>query len=166
LSSVLIPIKANHAGSLYPLVKDTVVTDTLIWNGPTDLEEYRAGLREREQWVRDKKIYMFTIIDPDTSVPVGSIDITPGEDNVGELGLWIGEAFQGKGLGSKAINEITQYVFQNTDIVCVHGHIFIGNEASKRAFEKAGFIFSGIVKDRCHKNGVPKDAWRFTIEKA
>ncbi len=163
-SKIIVPVLGDHADDLYPLIKNSKVTDTIQWNGPTTLQEYKDGLIEREAWVKNGELHMFTIIDPVSGKPAGTIDIRPDENNFrADCGLWIGEKFHGQGLGTKAIQELLRYGFSVLKLEKIEGFIFVGNLASRRVFEKCGFTLEGTIRCRALKNGIKVDEWAFGI---
>ena len=56
-----------------------------------------------------------------------------------ELGYYIAEPYWGKGIITKAVRQICDYVFENTDIVRIFAEPYANNTASCRVLEKAGF---------------------------
>jgi ribosomal-protein-alanine N-acetyltransferase len=77
---------------------------------------------------------------------VGGIGIHQKDDihiKNAELGYWLAEPFWGRGIITKAINEILDYAFNNLDIDRVFARPFGTNTASQRVLEKTGFILEG-----------------------
>lgn len=78
-----------------------------------------------------------------------------------EVGYWIAESHWGKGIATKALQELSALVFQTTDIVRLQAHVFDGNSASGRVLEKAGYRLEGIMRKAVFKNGVLMDAFLY-----
>jgi ribosomal-protein-alanine N-acetyltransferase len=79
------------------------------------------------------------------------------------MGLWIGTPYQGKGYGTEAVQQILQYGFTKLEMQKVEAKIFVGNTASRKAFEKCGFQLEGTIR-RCEmKRGEFIDEWLFGI---
>lgn len=73
---------------------------------------------------------------------VGGIGVYPQEGihrRNAELGYWLGEAFWGKGIISKAIPQIIDYVFSNFELDRVFARVFDTNIASQKVLLKSGF---------------------------
>lgn len=153
------PVKASDADALFPLIYRSKVTETILWDGPESLDEYRKGLADREKQTADGKIHMFTILFHGT--PVGSCDFRPGSP--ADMGIWIGEKFHGQGIGTQAIKQLVKYGFQMPETKKIEGHIFVGNFASRRAFEKNGFVYMGIIP--AQKHGKSIEEWVLTLER-
>lgn len=160
MDSILTPVRAEHADPLYPMVKDSPVTATILWDGPESLAAYRSGLAEREVAVREGALHMFTIVDPESGKLAGSIDIRPDGDGFrADIGLWVGVPFHGRGLGTRAVRAVARYGFEALGLAKIEGKIFVGNHASRRAFEKAGFRLEGTIRRCARKRGQLVDEW-------
>ncbi len=160
------PVEAEDADELFPLIYNSPITNTICWDGPSSLEDLRTGLKERELLTRNGSIHQFTIIESLTRKKIGSIDIRPYEELFsGDMGLWIGIPFQGKGYGVEAVRLIVQYGFQKLNMEKIEAKIFTGNLASKRVFEKVGFQLEGTIRKCEKKHGRFIDEWLLGILK-
>lgn len=65
-----------------------------------------------------------------------------------EVGIWLGEAFWGKGIGKAALVEFTDYIFQNFEIDRIEACIVSKHTASINLFESCGYEFKEIGEDR------------------
>ena len=153
-------VEAADADELFPLIYNSSITDTILWDGPTSLEELRAGLAEREQQVKAGKKHQFTIVESSTGKKIGSIDIRPYEEAYrGDMGLWIGQPFQGKGYGTEAVRKVVEFGFAKLRMEKIEAKIFVGNLGSRRAFEKNGFVLEGTIRKCEKKRGRFIDEW-------
>ncbi len=99
---------------------------------------------------------------------VGSIGIFFGSDvysKSGEVGYWLAEDFWNKGIMSQAIIRICSDVFQRYDIIRIYAEPFAYNIGSRRALEKAGFDFEGIMRNGVFKNGMVFDYCMYSLLK-
>jgi len=71
----------------------------------------------------------------------------------GEIGYWIGEAFWGKGIASKAVEEMCAYVFERNLYIRIEGQVYDWNPASCRVLEKAGFKKEALLEKSVFKDG-------------
>ncbi len=162
----LIPVIAEHSDSLYKLIKDSAITNTIAWDGPASLEEFRQGLQDRELRTRNGESHQFTVMDPATMAPIGSADIRPEQGgSFATVGLWIGEPFQGQGIGTEVVKELVKYGFDTVGVERIDAHIFVGNIASRRAFEKCGFSLAETVPNAAIKKGVSLDQWKLSLKR-
>ena len=159
MSTRIRPLQAADARALFPMVFQSPVTRNLVWDGPESVEEYCdtvAGFAERS---RGRTMHIFTIED-EQGTPIGNIDLRPYDDGYrGDMGLWIGEAHQGRGHGTAAIRLAAQYAFGQLGLEKLEASIFLGNYASRRAFEKNGFRCEGTIRKAVRKQGVLIDEW-------
>jgi RimJ/RimL family protein N-acetyltransferase len=160
------PPVETDADVLFPLIHGTTVVDTLAWDGPMSLDECRRSLRSRSVQVAAGKIHFFTIIERESDSAIGSCDIRPfDEGRRAMVGLWIGEPYQGRGLGTEVIARLASYAFEKLDVSRVEADVFIGNLRSRRAFERNGFKLLRTVPAAVIKRGVPVDEWRMGLER-
>ena len=82
-----------------------------------------------------------------------------------EMGYYIAEEYWGQGLGTRAVRQIADYIFRNTDIIRIYADPFAYNKASCRVLEKAGFTFEGTLRCNAVKNGVVQDMKMYSLIK-
>lgn len=98
--------------------------------------------------------YAFAVTVDD--VVIGSIGVFRRENIhrlTAEMGYYIAESHWGKGIGTSAVRQAYQYVFENTDIVRIFAEPFAHNTASCRILEKTGFTFEATLRNNAIKNG-------------
>ena len=71
----------------------------------------------------------------------------------------------GKGLGTGAVKQVCNYIFENTDIIRIFAEPFAYNIASCRVLEKAGFEFEGLLRNNAIKNGKVLDMRMYALIK-
>jgi predicted acetyltransferase len=70
--------------------------------------------------------------------------VRPSEQKFrGDCGLWIGEAWHGKGYGTRVVAELKRIAFEQIKMEKLEAGVFVGNIASRRIFEKNGFQLEG-----------------------
>ena len=79
------------------------------------------------------------------------------QDNIhsksAEIGYFIGEPYWGKGYGTQALEQICEYLFENTDLIRLYAEPFSHNKGSRRILEKVGFEQEGTLRSNAIKNG-------------
>jgi RimJ/RimL family protein N-acetyltransferase len=70
-----------------------------------------------------------------------------------EIGYWLGQPFWGRGIATRAVTLMTEYVFNETDIVRLFAPVYAPNKASIRVVEKCGYQLEGIARKSVFKNG-------------
>ena len=74
-------------------------------------------------------------------------------EHKGEIGYCLHKDFRGKGIGSKAIKLITEYVFKKYKLKRIWCFTRDFNIGSRKALEKAGYKCEGILRKNKWKNG-------------
>ena len=95
---------------------------------------------------------------------LGVIELRRDETG-GEITLWLGRAFWGKGFATEALERLARFAFQGLRLGEVRARVLPANAASARIFVKAGFAERGTVA--CGPGGVyparlfvlTRDAW-------
>lgn len=127
-----------------------------------DAEEFIAAMLSADQ----NKAYAFAIIAENKAV--GSIGLFRCENihfRTAELGYYIAEPYWGKGIGTSAVKQASDYIFRHTDIIRIFAEPFADNLASCRILEKAGFQLEGILKKNAVKNNKILDMKMYSLIK-
>lgn len=109
----------------------------------TDAEEYINSM------LRADKIKTFAFAITVDDKVVGSIGVFRCDNihsRTAEMGYYIGEPYWGCGLGTNAVKQVCNYIFENTDIIRIFAEPFAYNVASCRVLEKTGFKFRRTIK--------------------
>jgi [ribosomal protein S5]-alanine N-acetyltransferase len=72
------------------------------------------------------------------------------------LGYWVAERANGRGLATKAVGEVIPIAFGELGLHRLEAGTLVDNVASQRVLEKNGFEQIGIARDYLHIGG----AWR------
>ena len=155
----------------------------------SDKESLTRNANNRKIWctVRDRFPHPYTLQDAEEflrpreqALPVtdfcieykqeciGCIGIIPQTDvyrRSAEIGYWLGEPFWGKGIATRAVQQLSAHVFQQSDVIRLYACIFAGNTASGRVLEKAGFRLEGIGRNAVFKDGQVLDEHRYALLK-
>lgn len=63
------------------------------------------------------------------------------------MGYWLGEAFQGRGLMTRAGRALLEHCFEDLDLNRMEIACATGNERSRKVIERLGFLHEGIARD-------------------
>ncbi len=80
-----------------------------------------------------------------------------------EVGYWLGEPFWGRGIATRAVRALSEWVFATTPLVRLYAHVFDWNPASARVLEKAGFTLEGRMRRSVIKEGAIIDQLMYSI---
>ena len=99
---------------------------------------------------KDKQAVYFALETADTRDHIGMIWLwgIDWRHRKAELSIYIGEqAEHGKGYASEAIALLCEYGFQKLNLHKIYAYVLGFNLGAKRAFEKAGFVLEGTLKN-------------------
>jgi RimJ/RimL family protein N-acetyltransferase len=85
-------------------------------------------------------------------------------DGALEMGIELAEEVRGKGIGTQALMAGAGYAFDN-GAHRVEGSTDEKNIAMRKAFEKAGWKFEGVLRALFIEDGVPHDYYSYAITK-
>ena len=147
--------KTEYAKELALVLNNKKVLDNLRDGLPypyteNDAKEFILAMQNADK----NKDFAFAIVFDNKCI--GSIGVFR-KDNIhfktAEMGYYIAEEYWGRGIMTQAVNEICDYVFNNSDIIRIFAEPFIHNIASQKVLEKNGFCCEGILKSNAYKNG-------------
>ena len=81
-----------------------------------------------------------------------------------ELGIELAEEVRGKGYGTEALRAAATYAF-GEGAHRIEGSTDESNTAMRRAFEKAGWRFEGVLRALFIEDGQPRDYYSYAITK-
>lgn len=108
----------------------------------------RKYINNQHQDIYESKQQRFVITDA-SRYPFGFIDLFDFEalHRRAGVGLIINDAYQGKGLGSGALELLEAYVLRFLNLHQLYAHVAADNIRSVALFEKRGYIKTGMKKD-------------------
>lgn len=146
---ILRPWDDADAESLYEYAKDERVGPIAGWPTHTSLENSREVIKTV---LSADETYAVCLKSDNRAI--GSVGLLIGKnsnlnlpENEGEIGYWIGVPFWGQGLIPEAVRELIRHAFDDLQLARLWCGYFDGNEKSKRAQEKCGFIYHHTNRD-------------------
>lgn len=83
-----------------------------------------------------------------------------------ELGYYLAPEYWGRGMMTSAICQLCSHIFATTDILRIYAEPFSYNIGSRRALEKAGFQYEGLMRCNAVKNGKPVDMCLYSLTRS
>ena len=130
---------------------------------PEAIARFRSSFDKSGEW-NDHYLHL-AIADAVSNILVGDLQLRhckqmmpPG---VAHMGIEIAANQRGKGLGSQALSLIPAWA-EKSGFHRVEGSTDESNLAMRRAFEKAGWRFEGILKSLFMDDGVGRDYFSFS----
>ncbi|MEU1757762.1 GNAT family N-acetyltransferase [Micromonospora sp. NPDC005223] len=128
---------------------------------PYRSEHAEGYLRDlvRPAWARGTAV-MFAVADPDDRY-VASVDLRllPGDPLVADVGYMTAPHARGRGYLPAALAAVCAWGFTTLGLARVEWRANVGNTASRRAAEKAGFTVEGTLRDGIQHRGERQDVW-------
>ncbi|MDQ7907777.1 GNAT family N-acetyltransferase [Phytohabitans sp. ZYX-F-186] len=111
------------------------------------------------KWARGDGV-VYAIAGPDGAW-AGSIDLTISADDpfVGEVGFLAAPWVRGRGYTTAALTALCDWGFRSLGLARIVWRAHVGNVASRRVAEKAGFAVEGTQRGALAHRGQRKDAW-------
>ncbi|MEQ9438862.1 MAG: GNAT family protein [Cyclobacteriaceae bacterium] len=129
-----------------------------VWQNVRDRFPHPYTLQDAQLWVRvahkdPNALNLAIAVDGEA---VGAIGVIFKDDvyyRTAEIGYWLAEAYWNRGITTRAVVALTDYVFAHYDICRLYAGIFEYNAASGRVLEKAGYTLEARLRKNVTKNG-------------
>jgi ribosomal-protein-alanine N-acetyltransferase len=156
--------KRDLMGGMFQWANDCEVTYYMFMGAmPNILEELE---KEYEQLVKSTRDVVFAIIDKESDVHIGNVGLYSIQwiGRSAELRIVIGEKeFWGRGYGTEATKLTVDYGFDKLNLNSIYLGVNAEHSGAIRAYESAGFIREGTMRQYIYRNGRYYDAIRMSI---
>lgn len=163
---VLRPFRAEDAPAIASACQDPEIGRWVpIIPAPYGETDARAFILMTLQAWHEGTGYEFAIADAATDRYVGSIGLHLGPNpRRHSIGYLIAPEFRGRGYATRALRLLTRWGFEQFAIERLALWTLIGNAASQRVAEKAGFRFEGLARNwETDREGRPIDAVMYSM---
>jgi len=159
------PHRVDDAQAAFALLhEEHEILRWLVWDGPAspdELGEHYGTWRYDDGAASDLRL---AIEERASGALVGSITLRfGGHPGQGDIGYWIGRPFQGRGYGREALALAAHLAFGQLGALSLYAWVFVGNLASRRVLERAGFTLARTVPGRILKYKKRVDEWHFVL---
>jgi RimJ/RimL family protein N-acetyltransferase len=112
-----------------------------------------------QEWARGVEA-VFVIAGPDDTY-AGAVDlrVSTSDPVVGEVGFLVAPQARGRGYATAAVRALTGWGFAELGLARIQWRAEVGNDASRRVAEKAGFTMEGLVRQGYEDRGRRHDCW-------
>lgn len=162
----LVPLSPEHHDDLVEAVRDGELWKLWFTHAPAP-EEMRAEIARRLELQQWGAMVPFAVIAPATGRAVGmtclmNIDRVNRRLEVG--GTWYAHGVQRTGLNTEAKLLLLGHCFETLDCIAVEFLVHFFNHPSRRAVERLGAKFDGILRNHSlAKNGTLRDTCVYSI---
>ncbi len=90
---------------------------------------------------------------------LGRVGLGLDGSGAGQIGYWMDPAARGRGVATAAVRALCGWGFGVLGLGLIEWRAEVGNVASRRVAEKAGFGFEAVLRRRLVHRGTRVDAW-------
>lgn len=167
---LLRPVREEDAEGLLPMYSDNSIYRYRPGMPRTSSESVKKVIRRFRQNMEQRENAAFTILDRISQEKVmGLVEVFHLDPRVeqAEIGYTIVPMYQGKGIATEAIGDITDYLIKEIGFNRVRATAHVENAASHKALLKNGFILEGKEREGEFWQGIGfVDIYRFAKLKA
>ena len=156
--------KNDLTGNMFQWANDSEVTSYMfmgvIPNSMELLEE------EYEQLIKSKNDVVFAVVDKGTDIHIGNVGLYGINwiSRTAEFRIIIGEKkYWNKDYGTEATKLTVEYGFEKLNLNKVWLGVNAEHTSAIKAYENAGFVREGILRQEIYRNGKYYDAVRMSI---
>lgn len=165
---ILKPIEVKElpkiAGFIEKWSNDPIVTYYLFTGQrPKNKKQITENLKKE---LESGNNVVFLIVDIETENPIGYVGLYDINSTVrkAEFRILIGEKdFWGRGYGTQITELVTFYGFDRLNLNRIYLGYTSSNERAGRAYEKAGYVYEGTLKEDLYRNSTYYDSTRMAV---
>jgi RimJ/RimL family protein N-acetyltransferase len=120
---------------------------------------YFVAGRGRGTWVGGTGIVCALADAEDRYCGSMELRLSPEDPAVGTVGYLLGPWARGLGYASAGLRTLCAWGFQALRLRRIEWWATVGNDASRRVAERAGFTMEGVVRGKTVQRGEPSDSW-------
>lgn len=155
---VLRPWRPADAPELHAVCQDPEIARWVTIPQPFTLADADAFIETAMTMWRDGTGAPFAITDGASGQLLGAVTRFGPDGHQATFGLWLAPDGRGRGVGARSLRLVSDWTFATTQAIRLDAFIMVGNEASNRMVERAGFQREGVARAwDLHHGGVPVD---------
>lgn len=150
-------IERNDIPHFVRWLNDPDVTQFLLISSP-------LSTAMEEKWFEDQlntppasgQVMAIEVLEGESWVPIGNTGLHNVDviNRSAEFGIFIGEkAYWNRGFGSMATRLMLKHGFENLNLNRIFLHVYENNPRAISAYESAGFVREGVLRQGIFKNG-------------
>lgn len=116
-----------------------------------------------ESWANGSAAIFAVTLEGRTVACVGLHLDRRADPGIGEIGFWSTPAHRGQGIVTEALDAVCRWGFSVCGLTRIEWYAEVGNEASRRVAEKAGFTAEGLLRGFLPAKGGRADAWSASL---
>jgi len=157
------PWRPADAPELLAMCQDPEIARWVTIPQPFLPEDADAFIERAQAMWRDGTGAPFAIVEAATDRLLGAVTRFGPDGHQATFGLWLAPAARGRGVGTRALRLVADWTFATTEAIRMDAFIMVGNEASNRMVERAGFTREGVLRAwDLHHDAAPVDCVVFS----
>lgn len=128
--------KIEDMKEVFELSNDNLVRSNSFNQKKIDWEDHKIWFKNK---IKDKNCIFYLVKNTDNNL-ISQIRIDKINPNEGDISISIAPLFRGKGYGANILKLVSEKVTSEKNIKKINAYIKNENIASKKMFEKAGYI--------------------------
>jgi RimJ/RimL family protein N-acetyltransferase len=155
---ILRPWRPADAPALLAVCQDPEIARWVMIPQPFGAADADAFIANASSMWRDGTGAPFAIVDASDDRLLGAVTRFGPDGHQATFGLWLAPDARGRGVGTRSLRLVADWTFATTAAIRLDAYIMVGNEASNRMTERAGFRREGVARAwDLHHDGVPVD---------
>ena len=149
-------VERSDIQRFYEWLNDPEVTAGLSLYLPMSMTDEEKSFERLAQTPQDEKPLAIEIKDGETWRLIGNSGIFNLEwpNRSAEFGIFIGDrSYWNKGYGTEAVELILKHGFETLNLNRIYLRVYSTNPGAKRAYEKAGFVNEGLLREAVYRHG-------------
>ncbi len=155
--------------NFYAWVNDPDVTRYLSLYLPMSTVDEENWFNSMTQRSQSEKTLVIEVRDGNGWKMIGNCGVFDIDTigRLGEIGIMLGEKDEwDKGYGTEAMSLLVRHCFETLNFNRVYLRVYAENLRAKRAYEKAGFVEEGRLREAVYKNGKYDDVIIMSVLRA
>jgi ribosomal-protein-serine acetyltransferase len=142
-------LEESDAEALYRLVEQNrdYLAQWLPWAAGQTLEGTREFIRKARRQVEENDGFQGALVLDGRMVGAGGFISVNWEARSTELGYWLTDEHQGRGVMTKTVSALIDHAFGEWDLNRVEIHVGTGNRKSRAIPERLGFQQEGVLRE-------------------
>ena len=153
------PWQTGDAGVLQAVCADPEIQRWTTVPVPYTAVHARDFLDRMQQGWADGTECSFAVCDSTTSEVLASVSLRRRHPDLWDVGYWCAPAARGGRVVSEALGTVCRWAFAELGAQRIEWYSEVGNEASRRTAEKAGFRVEGVLRGGLVQRDGRVDAW-------
>jgi RimJ/RimL family protein N-acetyltransferase len=172
LTDGVVLLREPSSGDAAAIVAGATTPDVVRYTrvpSPYGAEDLEAILRiSREGWASSTDA-VFAVCDAAEPgellglVGLHGADLTGEPGGTAEVGYWLRTEGRGRGLMTRAVRLVSGWAFDDLGLAVITWYAVVGNDASRRVAEAAGYQVEGTLRRWAENRGVREDSWAATL---